>query len=89
MRSCISCTGEDRRDGLDFQYELFGHNNIGLETVTNLLALVEHRNGDLSLERDARAPQFDTQALFIDGFKQAGAGVAVHLDCQSDDLFGQ
>jgi len=35
------------------------------------------------------APRLDAQALFIDGFKQARAGVAVHLDCQSDDLFGQ
>ena len=29
------------------------------------------------------------QAPFIDGFKQARAGVTMHLDCQSDDLFGQ
>ena len=45
--------------------------------------------GTCRCERDACAPQLDTQALFIDGFKQARAGVTVHLDCQSDDLFGQ
>ena len=52
---------EERGDRLDFQYELFSHNNIRLETVTDLLAFVEHRNGDLSRERDACAPQLDTQ----------------------------
>ena len=45
--------------------------------------------GDLSRERDACAPQLDTQALFIDGLKQARTGVTVHLDCQSYHLFGQ
>jgi hypothetical protein len=66
---------EDRRDRLDFQCELFSHNNIHLETVTDLLALLEHRNGDLPREPDGRAPQLETQALFIDGLKQARAGV--------------
>jgi hypothetical protein len=44
-----------------------------LETVSDLRTLVEHRNRDLSRERDACAPQFDAQALFIDGF-QASPG---------------
>jgi hypothetical protein len=46
-------------------------------------------HGDLSLERDACAPQLHTQALFMNGFRQARASVTVHLDCQSDDLFSQ
>lgn len=80
---------QNRRNRLDFQDKLLGHDNIRLETVPDLLALIEHRNGDLSYERNARPPQLDAQTLFIDRFKQAGARVAMHLDGQSDDLFGQ
>ena len=36
-----------------------------------------------------KVSNLDTQALFIDGFKQARDGVTVHLDCQSYHLFGQ
>jgi hypothetical protein len=68
---------------------LFTHHNIRLETVPDLHALIEHRNGDLSRERDTRPPQLDTQALLIDGLKQAWARIAVHLDCQPDHRFGQ
>jgi hypothetical protein len=80
---------KDRRDRLDFEYELFGHDNIRLETVIDLFAIVGHRNSDLPRERNASAPQLDTQALFVDGFQQAWTRVPVHLDRQSDDLFGQ
>ncbi|HUB12991.1 MAG TPA: hypothetical protein VMB34_13640 [Acetobacteraceae bacterium] len=35
--------GEDRRDRLDFQYDLLGRDNVRLAAVTDLLAHVEHR----------------------------------------------
>jgi uncharacterized protein (DUF433 family) len=61
---------------------LFSNDYIHIVTVINLLALVEHRGGNLSCERDTCAPQLDTQVLLIDSFK-------LHLDCESDDPFGQ
>jgi len=38
---------------------------------------------------DGPPVQFVARALFIHGLEQARSGVAVHLDCQPDDRFGQ
>jgi hypothetical protein len=84
---------EDHRDRLDFRYQLFGHDNIRLETVTDLLALGKRRNGDLSRERDACAPWLDAQALSVDGSSNAApvlrcTSTASPMTCSVNDTSG-
>jgi hypothetical protein len=50
---------------------LLGRDNIGLETLPDLLAPVEHRKGGLPRERNERSLPLNAQALFIDRFKHA------------------
>jgi hypothetical protein len=46
-------------------------------------------NRDLPRKGDARLAQLVTQALLVYGFQQARAGMAMHLDRQSDHSIGQ
>ena len=80
---------EDGGDGFDLQDKLVCDDDIRLEAGADRRALIDDGNCHLPREAKARLAQLAAQALLVDGFEQAGASMAVHLDRQPDHPIGQ
>lgn len=80
--------GENGHDGLDFEDERMGDDDVGFEAVADLFVFVEDGDWDLSGEVHACPPQLDGEALSVYGFQQSGAEMTMHFDREADDLLG-
>ena len=57
---------QDRRNGFDFQDDHIRHHDVGSETVIQMQAFVDDRNGDLALGCDSGLRKLVTRTSFVD-----------------------
>ena len=79
----------DGGNGLDLKDHLPRDNDVSPEPLPDRHRLIDDRNANLPLERYARLAQFMTQALLVHRLEQTRPGMAMHLNRQPDNLFGQ
>jgi hypothetical protein len=72
-------------DGLQFDNDLGVNQEIHAITAFKLHVFVNYRRGLLPFKCDSAKYKLASQALFIGGFKQAGAEESVNLDRGTDD----
>jgi hypothetical protein len=76
-------------DCFDFDNELTFHHNIHSITTLEPNCFVDQRQGFLATISEARIPEFEAQAFFIDGFEEPGPELAMYIDRQPNHALTQ
>lgn len=71
-----------------FDKDILFDNEVDAEGTVQWFIFVNDGQRDLPFELQMRRPELPGQAGLIDGLQQSGSCVSVHLDCASDDAFG-
>jgi hypothetical protein len=80
---------EDVLDGFEFEQNGVLDEDVGLVAFVETEAVEDEREGDFALDAEAVFLEGVAEALVVDGFQQAGAELAVDVDGDADDFFGE
>ena len=79
----------ERGNSFDFKNDGVFHHHVSAETERKCGSFVNDRHDDLILKFDASLAQLQAQKSRVNRFEKSGSRLAMHLDREADDAFGQ
>ena len=79
----------DLRDGLDFEDDLAGHDQVHAVRIVDELPSVRNRQRNLAFEGNPSSLKLDSQARLVGRFEEPRPQLSVDLNGRGTDLVGE